>query len=233
VLALVPPRVGADVALPAAGSPEVRVGFDVSELGAREALRLRGRWLQELAARAAAALGERLHASGRLPAGASVSDLSLRELGQIIDGRNPPEDCSERRRPEAAPLPAAFRLTASGDPLPVRQPGRLGLAGTGAAEGRVVGRVHQLSEGPPDGGEILVVRVLDPSLAASLPSVTGLVSETGSTLSHLAILAREVHVPTVVGVADALTRFPPGALVLVDGSTGEVRLMAPEDGGEP
>jgi pyruvate,water dikinase len=193
---------------------------------------LRGRWLQELAARAAAELDARLRAARRLPDGASACELSLGELGRVVDGAEAPGDLLERRRPEAAPLPAAFRLTAAGDPVPVRQPGRLGLAGTGAAEGRAVGRVHQLSEGPPDEGEILVVRVLDPSLAVSLPSVTGLVSETGSTLSHLAILAREIHVPTVVGVEDALTRFPPGALVLVDGSTGEVSLMASE-GGEP
>jgi pyruvate,water dikinase len=232
VLALTPPRIGG-VELPEVRPPDEPVAFDVAGLGAREGLRLRGRWLQELGARAAAELDLRLRARGRLREGASVCDLTLRELGRVVDGDVMAADALDRRGPDVAPLPAAFRLTASGDPIPVRQPGRLGMAGTGAAEGRVVGRVHQLSEGPPDEGEILVVRVLDPSLAASLPSVTGLVSETGSTLSHLAILAREVHVPTVVGVEDALTRFPPGALVLVDGSTGEVSLLAPDDGGRP
>jgi pyruvate,water dikinase len=44
-------------------------------------------------------------------------------------------------------------------------------------------------------------------------------------LSHLAILAREFGVPTVVGVPDALRRFPVGRTVLVDGSTGEVSLL--------
>jgi pyruvate,water dikinase len=232
VLALAPPRIGA-AELPDARPSRDPAPFGVSDLGPREALRLRGRWLQELGARAAAELGERLRRSGRLPDAASVCELSLRELRSALCGGGPPPDLAGRRRPEAAPLPAAFRLSASGGAVPVRPPGRLGLAGTGAAQGRAVGRVHQLSEGPPDEGEILVVRVLDPSLAASLPSVTGLVSETGSTLSHLAILAREVHVPTVVGVEDALTRFPPGALVLVDGSTGEVSLLAPDDGGRP
>lgn len=235
VIALVPPRIGWDGALPEAPRLAEPVSYDIPGLGPREALRLRGRWLQELTARAAAELDTRLHADGRLPDRGSACDLSLAELGRIVDGAEiPAADVLERRRLEtaAAPLPAAFRLTVSGDVVPIRPPGRLGLAGTGAAEGRVVGRVHQLSEGPPDDGDILVVRVLDPSLAASLPSISGLVSETGSTLSHLAILAREVHVPTVVGVEDALTRFPPGALVLVDGSTGEVSLMATE-GGDP
>ncbi len=70
---------------------------------------------------------------------------------------------------------------------------------------------------------VLVVDTLDPRLAAALPDVAGLVSETGSALSHLAILAREMHVPAVVGVTDARARFPSGTALLVDGSTGEVR----------
>jgi len=72
-------------------------------------------------------------------------------------------------------------------------------------------------------GKVLVVRALDPSLAARLPGLAGLVAESGSTLSHLAILAREHHVPTVVAVHDALHRFPPGCRLLVDGSSGEIR----------
>jgi pyruvate,water dikinase len=77
-------------------------------------------------------------------------------------------------------------------------------------------------------GEVLVVSVLEPGLAVALPRLGGLVAETGSTLSHLAILARESHVPTVVGVEDAVERFRPGMLVLVDGTTGEVRSIGEE-----
>jgi pyruvate,water dikinase len=73
------------------------------------------------------------------------------------------------------------------------------------------------------------VRTLDPGLAAALPGLGGLVSETGSVLSHLAILARELGVPTVVGVADALNRFPAGSVVVVDGTTGDVSLVQPVD----
>ena len=69
---------------------------------------------------------------------------------------------------------------------------------------------------------MLVVRTLDPGLAGVLPTLGGLVAETGSVLSHLAILAREYGVPTVVGFAGATERFQPGSWVLVDGSTGEV-----------
>jgi pyruvate,water dikinase len=69
---------------------------------------------------------------------------------------------------------------------------------------------------------VLVVDVLAPSLAPRLPGLAGLVSETGSTLSHLAILARELHVPTVVAVPGAIERFPVGSRVVVDGLTGTV-----------
>jgi rifampicin phosphotransferase len=77
-------------------------------------------------------------------------------------------------------------------------------------------------EGPPDAGAVLVVRTLDPDLAPLLPHLGGLVAETGSFLSHLAILAREFGVPTAVGVEDAVARFPAGTTVMVDGTTGEV-----------
>jgi pyruvate,water dikinase len=69
---------------------------------------------------------------------------------------------------------------------------------------------------------VLVVRTLDPSLASVLPRLAGLVAETGSVLAHLAILAREAGVPTVVGAAGALDRYEPGTVVRVDGDTGEI-----------
>ena len=81
----------------------------------------------------------------------------------------------------------------------------------------------------PQAGDVLVVRTLDPGLAALLPGLGGLVAETGSVLSHLAILAREYGVPTVVGLTDATSKFSPGTWVVVDGSTGEVSELA---GGE-
>jgi pyruvate,water dikinase len=54
------------------------------------------------------------------------------------------------------------------------------------------------------------------------------VSETGSTLSHLAIVARELGVPTAVAVPDATRRFHEGETIVVDGFTGEVASVDPE-----
>ncbi len=85
-----------------------------------------------------------------------------------------------------------------------------------------MGRVVHVGDGRPSDGDVLVTRTLDPGLAPLLGGLGGLVAETGSVLSHLAILARERGVPTVVGVAGALDRFPTGTVVVVDGTAGEV-----------
>jgi pyruvate,water dikinase len=78
---------------------------------------------------------------------------------------------------------------------------------------------------PAAPGSVLVVATLDPGLAAHLPGLAGLVAETGSVLSHLAILAREFGIPCVVGLPGAVGRFPPGTPVVVDGTTGAVSAL--------
>jgi pyruvate,water dikinase len=226
VLALTPPAVDPDgrVALPAlagdAGGHPVAVG----ELGWRDALRLRSRWAQELGARIAAELGRRLAAEGLLPTPTAVADLRLDELRVAVEQHRMPDGVARRAAVEpGAPLPVAFRLTPTGEPVAVAGHHRRHRDGLPAGGGRAVGVVrHQ----PPETGErcVLVVDTLDPRLAPLLPALAGLVSETGSALSHLAILAREMHVPTVVGVPEARHRFPDGTNLLVDGTTGELRL---------
>ena len=55
--------------------------------------------------------------------------------------------------------------------------------------------------------------------------------ERGSLLSHSAIVAREMGLPTVVGLEGATTWLHTGDPVLVDGNTGCVRKQ-PADAGE-
>ena len=130
---------------------------------------------------------------------------------------------------DGAPLPAKFRLTPDGAVVAVRATSDTDAdGGRGAGGGRATGVVFPADALPADGA-VLVVRTLDPGLASLLPGLRGLVSETGSVLSHLAILAREFGVPTVVGVEDATTRFPAGTAVVVDGSTGEVSAASTEE----
>jgi phosphohistidine swiveling domain-containing protein len=230
VLALAPPRVGAGPVLPP--TPPVRRPAPTSPDPAsiatwREALRLRARWAQELGARAAGELGVRLAERGALPDAETVRFFALTELERVVVGDDQVHagTIAERREvPVAAPLPAAFRLTDDGEPVAVStaRRARRGTGAVAAGGGRAVGVVQHGDDGPPAAGAVLVVRTLDPNLAPLLPQLGGLVAETGSVLSHLAILARELGVPTVVGVENATTTLLPGTTVVVDGTSGEV-----------
>jgi pyruvate,water dikinase len=219
VLVLTPPAIGVPVVLPA--TPAVGVSPD-GDLGPREALRLRIRWLHELSSRAAWVLGERLAAAGQLAGRSAVVHLDLDTLARAVtSGATIEPGLAKLSR---SPLPARFRLDPTGAPVAVHERGRQ-TDGTGAGGGRGSGVVEQGLQ--PSPGSVLVVQNLDPRLAPILGHLAGLVAATGSPLSHLAILAREHGVPTVVGVDDAIRRFPPGAEVLVDGHTGEVRVLTP------
>jgi len=220
VLALTAPHIGPPRPLPPAAVASPGLPGAVTDLGAREALRLRVRWVQELTARAVTELARRLAAHGRLSTPEAATWLRLDELVDVVGGRPAPPDLAGRPSSPGPPLPAVFRLADDGSPVAVDRPGTGG--GVGAGGGRGAGPVVHASPHP---GDVLVVATLDPALAVSLPGLAGLVAETGAVLSHLAICAREAGVPTVVAVPDACRRFPDGARVVVDGGTGEVRLL--------
>ena len=236
LLVLVPPRIGASATLPATAGKPLSDGTraTLGDLGSREALRLRCRWVQELSARAVGELAARLAETGVLPEPQLVAELGLDELHAAVTDRRLPTDLRIRASVAAGPrLPAAFRLDVASD-LPVALDLDHGADGLPASAGRGSGSVcHEVSELPAHGA-VLVVDTLDPRLAAVLPRLAGLVSETGSALSHLAILAREEHVPTVVAVPNARARFPVGSRALVDGGTGEVQPLdaQPAPGGD-
>lgn len=93
----------------------------------------------------------------------------------------------------------------------------------------VIGRIHaHLHQRAPDApavaGEILVSDNVAPSELAELQQhgVVAVVTAAGSALSHSAILARSLHLPLVVGNAQALQKINDGDVLLVDGATGEV-----------
>ena len=222
LLSLLPPRISSDLELPPRpASLPATTDIVADDIPVRESLRLRVRWVQELTARVALAFGRVLVDRGVLESPGEVVNLRLDELSAVLDSRGTVALDLRRSINAGPPLPTSFRLTDGGVVIPVRE-GRDAEAGKGAGGGRGSGPVHVGTETAPPSGAVLVVRTLDPNLAAVLPDLAGLVAETGSVLSHLAILAREYGVPTVVGLANATERFSPGAWVVVDGSTGEV-----------
>ena len=80
-----------------------------------------------------------------------------------------------------------------------------------------------------EGPLVLVAEELSPSLIAQLDlhRLAGFVTDAGSWTYHTAILARSIHLPAVSGVRHASGAIAPGALVAVDGSTGQVWIDPP------
>jgi phosphohistidine swiveling domain-containing protein len=226
VLALLPPSIPPHDEL-----PETPQAFDLPAPGAettvegvaREALRLRVRWVQELTAHAASELGRRAVVMGLLPDVAAVRHVRFDDLRAIVAGRQW-SGLDDDAKVRTAGLPSAFRLADDGAPVAVVD--RTGTDGTPVGGGVGRGPVrHDPSVAEP--GTVLVVGTLDPRLASIIPMLNALVAETGSPLSHLAILAREHGVPTVVGRANATTEFADDDWVEVDGGTGAVRRLVP------
>jgi phosphohistidine swiveling domain-containing protein len=106
--------------------------------------------------------------------------------------------------------------------------------GLGCCPGVVQGPVRVITD--PRGatlrrGEILVAECTDPGWVLLFPAAAGLLVERGSLLSHSAIVARELGIPTVVSVADVTRWLKDGDRVELDGASGVVRrLNHPEEG---
>ena len=76
------------------------------------------------------------------------------------------------------------------------------------------------------GSFVVVADELLPSEAAELDwqRVLAVATDQGSPTHHTSILARSLGIPAVVGLVNASREVPPGALVVVDGSRGELVL---------
>lgn len=74
-------------------------------------------------------------------------------------------------------------------------------------------------------GEILVCPYTDPEWTPLFTLAAGVVVDTGGSLSHAAIVAREYKIPAVLATGDASKRLKNGDLVIVDGSKGTVSIV--------
>jgi len=73
-------------------------------------------------------------------------------------------------------------------------------------------------------GEIWVCHTISPTELLQLPKqgVMGVISATGSHLSHVAILARHLRLPLIVGVGEALHQIQGGDSLIINGNSGTV-----------
>lgn len=101
------------------------------------------------------------------------------------------------------------------------------LRGIGCSPGSVEG-VARVIHSPRDdvnlNGEILVAARTDPGWVPLYPSVSGILIERGSILSHSAIVAREMGIPAIVGIPNLLESIRDGQTISMDASAGVITL---------
>lgn len=69
---------------------------------------------------------------------------------------------------------------------------------------------------------IVVVRATDDGMLPYLRQVRGIIAEQSGLTSHAAIVGRELGIPVVCNVLDALELFENGQMITVDGATGHI-----------
>lgn len=103
------------------------------------------------------------------------------------------------------------------------------LKGSGCCPGIVEGIVKVVLS-PKDNlelnREILVTLRTDPGWIPLYPSASALLVERGGLLSHSAIVAREMGLPTVVGIKGLTQKLKSGMRVRINGETGLVEILS-------
>jgi len=106
------------------------------------------------------------------------------------------------------------------------------IQGKGCYPGVVEGRVRIILS-PTDSMDlkdaILCTTRTDPGWTSLFIGLKGVIVEHGSLLSHSAILARELGIPTVVNATHATNFLKDGELVRMDGQTGEITRLTTID----
>lgn len=193
------------------------------------------------------AMGRDLAAMGALSDWRDVFHLKLAEVLGAFEGTVSHTELRElvalraRLRATDETLHAPSRFTTTGTPYwngnlaaagwsagTADRTGMREFRGTPSCPGDVEGRaVVAAGTTPPtdvDGG-ILVAYRTDPGWVAALASAGGLVIERGSPLTHVAIVARELGIPTVVQVKDVTRELRTGMRLRIDGSTGLITVL--------
>ena len=188
-------------------------------------------------------LGRRLYALDRIDDPRDVFFLEVEEILGFVEGTCTSTDLralvnlrraeSVQYHSEAAPPdrfetrgPVAQSVPVAGEIKPEREAPT--AKGIGCCPGTARGRACVVRD--PKSchlhfGEVLVAERTDPGWVTLFPLAAGLLVERGSLLSHSAIIARELGLPTVVSVPGVTRWLHDGDLVELDGATGEVHRL--------
>ncbi|MEK9176898.1 MAG: PEP-utilizing enzyme, partial [Patescibacteria group bacterium] len=166
-------------------------------------------------------------------------DVFYLTLEEILEPRAPESrtllgQVEARKREYAAHErvePPTHFSTESRTPPPASRPASLGEVPRGmpASPGVVTGRVKVFKEFSMSAlidFDIMVAPRTDPGWTALVALSKGLIIEHGGLLSHASIVARELGIPAVIGVANATERFRDGEYVTIDGTSGSITSAA-------
>ncbi|MGE5263171.1 MAG: PEP/pyruvate-binding domain-containing protein [Acidobacteriota bacterium] len=181
--------------------------------------------------------GGRLTSIGVLGTPEDVFHLRLDDLEQV-DGTWPPPlelagslRAAVRRRKERR---AALQGTPVIDPRLYRQSpleGNVLLRGSPGSPGIAEGPVRIIHDGSEFGrlraGDVLVAPFTNPAWTPLFQRAAAVVVDSGSAVSHAAIVAREYGIPAVMGTREGTQKLRDDSRVRVDGSRGLV--SEPED----
>ncbi len=80
-------------------------------------------------------------------------------------------------------------------------------------------------------GAVIVARELTPSMTAGMKkeNIAAMITETGSSTSHCAIIARLFEIPSVMSIAGLMRKVNDGDMIICDGTSGEV-FVSPDEG---
>jgi pyruvate,water dikinase len=178
-------------------------------------------------------IGQRLVESGTLEAVEDVFFLSLQEVLNGVVDREMGIGRVRERKAEVARFERLEPPPVFTGPIP-HYPERgseslISLKGIASSSGRVTAPARLLHD-PAEAerltvGDILVCPTIDSSWIPLFFSASGIVVEVGGILSHGAIIARELGIPTVINVQGAMSAITDGQRVTVDGGTGEIALL--------
>ncbi|MBU1039593.1 MAG: pyruvate, phosphate dikinase [Proteobacteria bacterium] len=105
--------------------------------------------------------------------------------------------------------------------------GAMAAAGSAAGLAYILTSDHNLSAVPE--GAILVARQTSPTYVPVMDRIRAIVTDVGSVTGHMASVAREFGLPTLVGVENATLKIEPGCEITVDATNRIVyRGLVPE-----
>ncbi len=175
-------------------------------------------------------IGEEMVEAGQLDHCEDVFYLSFENLVSTENLREKSRKLREKHKKNME-LRAPRIMTSTGEAIhSVKTEEKEGhLTGIPVSPGNYEGRVRILHH-PEEGdrlevGDILVTTGTNPAWTPLFLKLGALVMETGGTISHGSVVAREYGLPAVAGVADATTVLKDLQRIRIDGETGSIEVL--------